>query len=145
VREKELYFTLSRNPGEKVTFDQLSSGEKSILVIISTIFGYDLENGLLIIDEPELHLHPQMQRDLMFFITRICKLKKIQCIIATHSPLMINEHTIHNVYRCSWNIDHTQINAPKFRIHKDEADLIQMLRYSYSAKIFFSKRIILVE
>jgi len=29
-------------------------------MILISLFGYDLSNGLFIIDEPELHLHPYL-------------------------------------------------------------------------------------
>jgi len=72
------------------------------LYLIFTLFGYGLENGVLVMDEPELHLHPQKQKRMMDLLKDISSQYGIQLIMATHSPLMINELTINNVHRLEW-------------------------------------------
>lgn len=42
-------------------------------MIIFSIYGYDLEDGLMIIDEPELHLHPQLQKQFIQLLETISK------------------------------------------------------------------------
>jgi len=79
-----------------------------------SIYGYDLKNGLMIIDEPELHLHPQMQKKFIDMIDMFSEKFKIQFIIATHSPVMINEKNVSHVYRCTKIDDETYINTPPF-------------------------------
>ena len=79
---------------------QLSDGEKNLLALIADIarlLVIDnpsssnplLGNGIILIDEIELHLHPNWQR------TVIGKLKKTfpncQFILTTHSPIVISE------------------------------------------------------
>ncbi|NOZ44398.1 MAG: ATP-binding protein [bacterium] len=143
--DKNFIFKLKDQFGYEYYFDELSSGDQSLLFIILTIFGYDLSSGLLIIDEPELHLHPQMQSKFMELIDYVSQKYSLQVILATHSPLMINEHNIRHVYRFSKHHLKTQINNPAFRIHADDADLIHMLKYENIAKIFFVDKIIMVE
>ena len=46
---------------EQCYFDDLSAWQQSLLIIIFSILGNDLENWFMIIDEPELHIHPQLQ------------------------------------------------------------------------------------
>lgn len=125
--------------------DELSSWDQSLLFIILTVFGYDLQSWLLVIDEPELHLHPQMQKEFIAFINWISRRYSLQIILATHSPLMINEKNIRHVYRFSKHNLKTQVDNPAFRIHADEAELIQMLKFENIAKIFFVDKIIMVE
>ncbi len=72
-------------------------------------------NALIIMDEPEIHLHPQMQRSLITNLQNICEgndegfnslLKNVfnidefraQLIISTHSPYILNDD-YHNVSR----------------------------------------------
>ena len=79
---------------------QLSDGEKTLLALIADIARllviYNpslsnplLGNGIILIDEIELHLHPNWQR------TVIGKLKNTfpncQFILTTHSPIVISE------------------------------------------------------
>ena len=126
-------------------FNDLSSGDQSFALIIFTVYGYDLRNGFMMIDEPEINLHPQTQKGFMNFISRIAKQFGMQFIIATHSPLMINEHNIHHVYKFSKQWLNTHIQCPQYRLTHNEASLIQMLTYTNSAKIFFVDKIIMVE
>jgi len=48
------------------------------------------ENSLVLIDEPEISLHVVWQKEFLNDIQEIIKLQKIDIIIATHSPQIIN-------------------------------------------------------
>lgn len=141
------YFGLVDRSGQyHYDFSMLSSGEQSFLLIIMSLYGYDMENGLMIIDEPELHLHPQMQKQFIDMIDAISEKLKMQFIIATHSPVMINEKNIGHVYKCTKINNGTHIHNPPYKyIWTDEANLIHMLKFGNVAKIFFVDTIIMVE
>jgi putative ATP-dependent endonuclease of OLD family len=127
-------------------FSMLSSGEQSFLLIVMSLYGYDMENGLMIIDEPELHLHPQMQKQFIDMIDAMSEKLKMQFIVATHSPVMINEKNIGHVYKCTKINNGTYIHNPPYKyLWTDEANLIHMLKFGNVAKIFFVDTIIMVE
>jgi len=83
----------------KVSFTQLAAGMRSIIGIIGDILLRFMENqpeiksikdfsGIVFIDEIENHLHPNWQR---YFILKLSEsFKKIQFIIATHSPIIFS-------------------------------------------------------
>ncbi len=48
------------------------------------------ENTLVLIDEPEISLHITWQKEFLNDILRIIDLQKMQVIVATHSPQIIN-------------------------------------------------------
>lgn len=59
--------------GKSFAIGQASSGEREILNILLGIFALNISNGLIIIDEPELHLHPKWQailRDLFIDLAK---------------------------------------------------------------------------
>ena len=66
------------------TFDGLSSGQKEIISTLFLIWRYTrTQPGIILIDEPELHLNPEWHRG---FVRRVHKLAPHnQYIIATHS------------------------------------------------------------
>jgi predicted ATP-dependent endonuclease of OLD family len=86
---------------QQQTIHTISHGEKSLLIILLTIYWYDLKNWLLIIDEPEIHFHPQMQKRLAKMLEKLNENIGTQCIISTYSPIFIDEKNITNVYRFS--------------------------------------------
>lgn len=140
-----LYFIFKNEQWVDLTFDKLSSGEKSIIMIFFSIFWYDLSNWLFIIDEPELHLHPYMLKHLVECLKKIWKKLNMQFIFATHSPLLIDEQSIHSVYKFSLVDGKTNINYPVDGIRDTEASLIHILKFENVSKIFFIDKIIMVE
>ena len=55
--------------------------------------------SVVLIDEPEMGLHPNLQREMLNFIYELAKDKKIQFIFATHSPVFLTNVDKVNVFR----------------------------------------------
>ena len=140
-----LTFTLVDQFGQYITFAELSDGEQSLLSMIFTMYGYDLGHGMIIVDEPEIHFHPQMQRSFSRMIEKINQNIGTQFILSTYSPLFINESNIGNVYRFSKINGETKIKNPFFTLSADEATLVHLLKFENLSKIFFVNNIIMVE
>jgi len=70
--------------------DAASGGLMSIIDIAWQIFlfGSDKQEFVVVIDEPENHLHPSMQRTLLSNLLKA--FPKTQFILATHSPFMVS-------------------------------------------------------
>jgi ABC-type cobalamin/Fe3+-siderophores transport system ATPase subunit len=66
----------------RCSIDQISSGELELVTMAGTLLLADL-NGLLLIDEPELHLHREWQTDLMDALTEMAP--DAQLFVATHA------------------------------------------------------------
>ncbi len=88
---------------KELFFDQLSDGEKSILVLVGdiarrlAIANPSLENplegeGIVLIDEIDSHLHPKWQEEVVPALRRT--FPNIQFLITTHSP-----HVVRNIQR----------------------------------------------
>lgn len=71
----------------------LGEGVVSLLFIVDALFQAQ-PNELIVIDEPELSLHPQLQKRLLDAILETTK--KVQIVISTHSPMMISIDSIIN-------------------------------------------------
>lgn len=73
--------------------EALSSGEQHLLVLFFRLIFGDLSNGqLVLIDEPELSLHPRWQLRFIDNLMEIRKISKVDFILATHSPQIISSH-----------------------------------------------------
>lgn len=65
------------------------SGEFAIIRLVALVIGC-APKSLLLLDEPEVSLHPGAQVRLIEFLTEQAKLNKLQIVIATHSPTIVN-------------------------------------------------------
>ena len=71
--------------------DSLSSGEKGLILTFLLIRRAVAKGGIVLIDEPELHLNPGICRKLLHFLIDHCiKPNKLQAIICTHSAEILN-------------------------------------------------------
>lgn len=140
-----LVFWLVDAFGNYGTFADLSDGEQSLLSMIFTIYGYDLKDGLLFVDEPEIHFHPQMQRSFARMIEKINQNIGTQFIVLTYSPFLINESNINHVYRFSKTQGMTSVQHAPLSLSPDESSLVHLLKFENLSKIFFVNNIIMVE
>lgn len=127
----------------EIQTENLSAGEKSLIHFVFVLFGMDLENSLVVIDEPELHLHPQLQKRYLSIIRAAAKQWHLQFIIATHSPMFVTPETIAGTFRFRKIDDITHVVSPS--VNLEYRMLTRILNLSNTAKIFFVSRVILVE
>lgn len=126
---------------------KLSSGEKEFFSLISGIILSELKDGLVLLDEPELHQHSQWQRVMMNLIQELTDKYNLQFLIITHSPQIILAETVQSTYRiykendCSKVIkpDRTSLNSSSVK------DLLQIINSSNNEKVFFADKVVLVE
>jgi len=72
-----------------IEFDDLSSGEKNIAIILFNLIFKTKDRAIVLIDEPEVSLHTAWQRQFTDVIKEIIEEKgKMQVIIASHSPFI---------------------------------------------------------
>lgn len=69
---------------ERIQLEQLSSGEKQMLLILTTVFLQEEKPNILLMDEPEISLHITWQDKLIETIRELNP--NCQLIITTHSP-----------------------------------------------------------
>ncbi|UNV68141.1 AAA family ATPase [Streptococcus oralis] len=91
-REKGIFIKDTDFTGKQISLSQLSSGEKQEIILFYKLIFETPENTLLLIDEPEISLHIAWQKKFMDDLYKIIKFKKLNVIVATHSPQIINNH-----------------------------------------------------
>jgi len=70
---------------------ELSSGQSIILSIITDVLVNIQPESLILFDEPEIHLHPNLISSLMRSLYKLLEEFNSYAVIATHSPLIIQE------------------------------------------------------
>lgn len=79
--------------GNVVEISDLSSGEKQVIFRLGFILKNleSMDNGTILIDEPEISLHPKWQFQFKKLLLRIFQGKNVQIVIATHSPYIFGK------------------------------------------------------
>ncbi|MGO2507132.1 AAA family ATPase [Psychrobacter alimentarius] len=98
-RKPRLHMAVDKN-GQSLNVLQLSQGEKSLMALVGDIarrlamMNPELDDplqgdGIILIDEVDMHLHPSWQRNLVQRFTDT--FPKCQIVLSTHSPLVISD------------------------------------------------------
>lgn len=69
----------------------LSSGQKIFVQLISNIIGSIRKDTLILLDEPELYLHPNLEVELIDLLKELLDTFNSYAIIATHSAVIARE------------------------------------------------------
>lgn len=72
-------------------FSRLSSGHKVILLTLTCLVAITMERTLVLIDEPENHLHPPLLSAFIRALSALLIQKNGLAIISTHSPVILQE------------------------------------------------------
>lgn len=95
----------------KRRFKKMSSGHKIVLLTITALVYLVEERTLLLLDEPESHLHPPLLAAFTRALSEILQDRNGVAIVATHSPVMVQE-----VPRlCVWKISRSGLHWRKDR------------------------------
>ncbi|MCR4346937.1 MAG: ATP-binding protein [Sulfuricaulis sp.] len=97
-----------------VDIDDLSSGEKAIIQMFVPLIEHQVNRHLasmrgagevaalgpvaVLMDEPELHLHPNLQAKVLDYIRALSLRESVQFILATHSPSMVEQAVNEELY-----------------------------------------------
>lgn len=84
----------NKKTGSEISSEHLSSGEAELITLgielLSFTNGCHREKfNLLLLDEPDVHLHPDQQEKLASFLVDLIQERKFQVIITTHSTAFV--------------------------------------------------------
>jgi len=82
---------VTMNNGTNLPLSKLSSGEKQLLLIFYQMLFHSNTGTIILLDEPEISLHVTWQQILGDYFSDICRVRKVQLIVATHSPQVIHD------------------------------------------------------
>ena len=86
-------------------YGKMSSGQTMLTNLIIDITANVRSNCLIMIDEPEVHLHPNAITQIINVVNLVCERFSSCCIMATHSPLVIQSLLSRNVLIMERDVD----------------------------------------
>ncbi|MDR1142239.1 MAG: AAA family ATPase [Planctomycetaceae bacterium] len=119
--------------GNSFELSQLSDGEKCLIALVGdlaqrlSIANPALENplegeGVVLIDEIDLHLHPQWQRIILSKLT--ATFPNCQFIVSTHSPQVLGEIRSENVFCLQDGENGIEVFPPSYEIFGQTSEVI---------------------
>lgn len=85
---------------QNLDFSALSSGHKIAVLMIASLVRYSEDRTLVLLDEPESHLHPPLLGAVTRALSDLMSSVNGLAIVATHSPVVLQEVP----RRCAWII-----------------------------------------
>lgn len=90
--QNRLRIQFKNNPRRWHRLDELSSGERQVLIILFTVSRWLENGGIVLIDEPDLHLHPSLIASMLGALEKIVKKRNGQLIITSHTAEVWNRY-----------------------------------------------------
>lgn len=145
-----------------VDIDDLSSGEKAVIQLFFPLIEHHVTERLalmrktpalegpsmlaVLMDEPELHLHPNLQGKVLEYIRGLALSEGVQFILATHSPIIVEQATSEELYLLR-PAELTPGNDNQLiRISSDE-DRLQLMRevFGSTSNVTAMRKVLVVE
>ncbi|MGP4693861.1 AAA family ATPase [Agrobacterium cavarae] len=94
---------------------QLSSGQRLFFYIVVNIIGVIRRNSLVVVDEPELFLHPTLEVQFVAMLKKILRTYGSKALLATHSVVTVREVPSRCVHVLERTDDGLVIKTPPFQ------------------------------
>ncbi|WP_327195181.1 AAA family ATPase [Sphingomonas sp. LH128] len=134
-----------KKQGTSFLVSAASSGEKELLTYLFAIYALNVRDALIIVDEPELHLHPRWQSTLFALFERLAKSTGNQFVLATHSPTFISPASIQYVSRVYIENQRSNILRLNSAVLPNAKHLFNVVNSQNNERIFFTDKVVLVE
>lgn len=134
-----------KKQGTSFLVSAASSGEKELLTYLFAIYALNVRDALIIVDEPELHLHPRWQKTLFGLFERLADKTGNQFVLATHSPTFISPASIQYVSRVYIQEQKSNILRLNSANLPNAKHLFNVVNSQNNERIFFTDKVVLVE
>lgn len=134
-----------KKQGSSFSVSAASSGERELLTYMFAIFALNVRDALIVVDEPELHLHPKWQQTLLRLFVQLSAKTGNQFLLATHSPTFVSPDSIQYVSRVYSHDQKSRMVRLNSAALPDNRHLFNIVNSQNNERIFFADRVVLVE
>jgi putative AbiEii toxin of type IV toxin-antitoxin system len=89
-----------------------STGHKFVLLMIAQLVAHVRPGSLVLVDEPEAHLHPPLLATFLRVMRHLLEVRDSHAIIATHSPFVVQETPARYVRVVTRYVNRTSVDEP---------------------------------
>jgi len=97
------FITLETNTGKELKLEQWSTGTKQIVMRGMSLYMLKPENSIVLFDEPENSLYPDVQNELVRFFSKMTK--NSQLFFATHSPIIASSFEPYEIIELKYDTE----------------------------------------
>ncbi|WP_267242272.1 AAA family ATPase [Streptomyces sp. PR69] len=105
-------------------FVSLSSGHAIVLLTLTRLVDLLAEQTLVLLDEPEAHLHPPLLSSFVRALSDLLTERNGVAITATHSPVVLQEVPRSCVYKMSRNGSHGRARRPRIETYGENVGVL---------------------
>lgn len=142
---RNTYTIRLKKDGNNFLLNQASSGEVELINFILGMITLGLKGGIIIVDEPELHLHPKWIAFLRGFFMQYAFTEKNQLMIVTHSSTFINSSTYPYISRVYKNEHGSGLHQVVDVNNQETKERLHFINATNNEKVFFSDFVVMVE
>ncbi|GLX41156.1 hypothetical protein Sros01_72290 [Streptomyces roseochromogenus] len=105
-------------------FSELSSGHAILLLTLTRLVEVVTEQSLVLLDEPEAHLHPPLLSSFIRALSALLTKSNGVAVIATHSPVVLQEVPRSCVHKLSRNGPHVRARRPRIETYGENIGVL---------------------
>jgi len=133
--------------------DENSLGYNNLLYLATVLAELTIDDAektylkILLIEEPEAHLHPQLQIRLLKYLEKTAKEKNVQVIVTTHSTVLASSVSIDTLIHLSNTSPSVFVATPinKCGLSLESTAFVNRWLDATKSNLLFAKGVILVE
>ncbi len=134
------------------SLEENSLGYNNILYLATVLAEIEIKNNedeflkVLLIEEPEAHIHPQLQVKLLKYLEEQAKTRNIQIVVTTHSPVLASSASLESLIHLSKRDDQvTAIQIINCGLKTESQDFLRRWLDVTKSTLFFARGVLFVE